>query len=950
MIGQTISHYKILEKLGEGGMGIVYKAEDLVLERPVALKFLPAELTSDEAAKRRFIHEARAASALDHDNIGAVYEVDETNDGRSFICMAYYPGETLKKRIEEGPIEPEAAVRYAVQIAKGLQRAHEAGIVHRDIKPANLLLTKEGVVKIVDFGLAKLSSDARSSKSGRMAGTAAYMSPEQVRGASADARSDLFSLGVVLYEMLAGVRPFAGEHEAAIFYSIAHLDPSPLSPVRPGIPPVLDRITQRLLQKEPDRRYQSAADVIADLHSARTGIASMSTTWTGHIVHAVRSRGRLIPIAIGSVAVLGGLAWFLTSRAARQPFELAPSKFILVADFQNQTPDSFFNHSLTEAMKVALRQSPRFNLLPSNRIRDALRRMKLSPDQPLDEATSLSLARREGAQVVVAGGVSQVGKSYALTCRILNAGTGDVIGLTHREVLRIEGVVSEMDELSKDVRERLGESMGQIAAMAKPLQDATTPSLEALDLHSRAMVLEGQANFRDAAVLERKAVAVDSLFTMAISELSYLERKVGNDSAALFYHRRVLPLIDRVTDRERFLILGIYYGPSFELDFPKARESIRQLVVQYPNNAEGFSVLGWLEMYDGNSPAAIDAFKRSLALDSASFASTIFDNWGYALALAGDAVGAKKYYRQSKAMRPAYHSTDAYIAQAEWMAGELDSAETILRAILPAANPEQAVSSRMQLISLLEFQGRLKDAHDQCADAVEFCRRVHSPREEAYFHYLLGELAAESHDWKRYTREMNEGEKLSASPYFELPLIGASYARNSRLADARRILGEISSAVTPDPYFNKRRADYAHIINGEMNLRKELTSEASREFRAVERVHGGDPLFLLAQLGLARSADLQGDSTAPALYRNLLEHRGEAVMAFVRGIRTGGFWTRQLWPEAELAAGKLFARKQEVALAEEHLRNCIKLWGHADPGDSRMREASAILSQLTKDR
>src|SRR5713101_7048531 len=220
MTGQTISHYKILEKLGEGGMGIVYKAEDTRLHRPVALKFLPAEFTRDEAAKRRFIHEAQAASALDHPNIAVVHEVDETDDGRAFICMAYYQGGTLKERIEQGPLTIDESLNIASQIAEGLRRAHEVGIIHLDVKPANVLVTEQGVVKIVDFGLAKLTGDPRSSKSGRMAGTAAYMSPEQVQGIRVDRRSDLFSLGVVLYEMLTGTRPFGGGHEAALFYAI----------------------------------------------------------------------------------------------------------------------------------------------------------------------------------------------------------------------------------------------------------------------------------------------------------------------------------------------------------------------------------------------------------------------------------------------------------------------------------------------------------------------------------------------------------------------------------------------------------------------------------------------------------------------------------------------------------------------------------------------------------
>ncbi|HCA79080.1 MAG TPA: hypothetical protein DEP53_05030 [Bacteroidetes bacterium] len=265
MIGQTISHYKILEKLGEGGMGVVYKAQDTKLLRPVALKFLTLEMTRDQDAKKRFIQEARAASALDHPNIAVVHDVDETADGHSFICMAYYDGQTLKSRLTKGPFAIDEAIQLILQLASGLQRAHESGIVHRDIKPGNIIITSKSEIKIVDFGLAKLSAQTRESRTLITGGTAAYMAPEQILGSEADARSDLFSLGVVFYEAVAGRRPFAGEHEAALFYSIVNAEPARPSTIRPEIPPELERIILKLLEKDPAKRYQYASDVRDDL-------------------------------------------------------------------------------------------------------------------------------------------------------------------------------------------------------------------------------------------------------------------------------------------------------------------------------------------------------------------------------------------------------------------------------------------------------------------------------------------------------------------------------------------------------------------------------------------------------------------------------------------------------------------------------------------------------------
>ncbi len=331
MIGQTISHYRILEKLGEGGMGVVYKAEDTKLHRPVALKFVPPELTRDPEAKERFTHEAQAASALDHPNIAVIHEIDETKDGSSFICMAYYEGQTLKEKIKAGPLKIEEAIDTARQIAEGLQRAHEAGIVHRDLKPANVIITKRGEVKIVDFGLAKLIGDTKITKTGRTVGTAAYMSPEQARGYPVDHRTDIWSFGVVLYEMLTGQLPFKGDYEQAVIYGILNENPPEISDFRADLPENLQRVCGRCLQKQRTARPKTMKEVL-ELLSERRVIARLSSQ-----IWRRRLNRRHPAVIVPMLALLALSAWFLVSQVLG-PRAPVPTKWrVGILPFQNVT-------------------------------------------------------------------------------------------------------------------------------------------------------------------------------------------------------------------------------------------------------------------------------------------------------------------------------------------------------------------------------------------------------------------------------------------------------------------------------------------------------------------------------------------------------------------------------------------------------------------------------------
>jgi serine/threonine protein kinase/tetratricopeptide (TPR) repeat protein len=362
MIGRTISHYRIVEKLGDGGMGVVYKAEDTKLHRFVALKFLHPELTRDEEAKTRFIHEAQAAAALNHPHICTIHEIDE-HDGQSFIAMEFIEGEGLKNRIQKGPLPIDDLLSLAIQIGEGLHEAHEKGIVHRDIKPGNIMLTSRGQAKILDFGLARLGTHTKITKTDTTLGTAAYMSPEQASGREIDRRSDIWSLGVVLYEMVTGVRPFSGEYEPAVVYSILHDEPEPLTSRRTNVPVELERIVGKALSKEASGRYPHVEDMLVDLRALRSAAQSHSIRQPQRTA-AKGGRNKALIAGIAAVVFVAFIAIAIAIvprlfRPSTQPLEpLAPSgqKMLVVLPFENlgSPEDEYFANGITDAITARL--------------------------------------------------------------------------------------------------------------------------------------------------------------------------------------------------------------------------------------------------------------------------------------------------------------------------------------------------------------------------------------------------------------------------------------------------------------------------------------------------------------------------------------------------------------------------------------------------------------------
>jgi len=436
LVGQTVSHYKILEYLGGGGMGVVYKAEDTRLKRAVALKFLPPALTADPEAKERFTHEAQAASALQHNNICVVHDVDEADDGQMFISMEYLEGETLKKKIEQGPLEIDQALHVALQIAQGLIDAHAHGIIHRDIKPANVMVTSHNVPKIVDFGLAKLSGRTMLTKTGSTLGTAAYMSPEQARGESTDHRTDIWSLGVVLYEMLTGRHPFAGEYEEAVTYRILNEEPEFVTKIRSEVPAKLDHIIERAIAKDPARRYQTVDELCVDL------VAASAERTEGRRGKAIFSRlGRrqrkiAARVAAVSIVLIAVVVFFLTRTVPGS----GPVSIVLLP-LENITDDKsqeWFTDGMTDALITSLAR------ISALRVTQRSSAMKY---RGANKSAS-EIASELGVSYVLEGSVLRIADRVKITIRLIDALTNKYLWAEEysrdfKELLALQGEVAK---------------------------------------------------------------------------------------------------------------------------------------------------------------------------------------------------------------------------------------------------------------------------------------------------------------------------------------------------------------------------------------------------------------------------------------------------------------------------------------------------------------------------
>ena len=653
MIGQQVSHYEIISRLGTGGMGEVFEARDHRLGRRVALKFLSAELSRDARAVDRLQREARIASSLNHPHICTIHAID-SHQGMHFIVMELLDGVPLKQRLQAGAQSVREVLAIAIQVAEAMDAAHRLGIVHRDIKPANIFLTANGPVKVLDFGVAKLqapavllstsmptiprrASDAQTTD-GVTLGTIQYMSPEQARGGQIDSRSDLFSLGVVIYEMATGAPPFTGATTAVIYDGILNRHPPPPSTINGSVPPDLDRIVAHAMAKEPGERYQSAAELIADLqrvyrelsgevpigrtaeyltrYPARGDAAASSLAVENPLRRGTPAPARprtwaRVAIAATMIAALAGVGGYW--RAQRGQPVLERDTLVVVGDFTNATGDPVFDAALREAVDVQIRQSRWFSVLSEQRTLTTLQQMRQPDETPVTGAVAREVCQRVAAQAVIEGTITSIGSTYLITLDAQNCRTGDSLAKEQAQPSNKDSVLAELGAATSRLRKGLGESLQSVERFDTPIQEATTPSLPALRAYSlgvRARVREGDS---PAIPFFRQALEFDPKFALAHARLSVVYENLGDRALARREVQRAYELREKVSEYERLYIVTRYHD-IVSGDADKRIDTLRLMSETFPRDFAARNNLGVAYLELGRLEQAVEEFRTAVSL------------------------------------------------------------------------------------------------------------------------------------------------------------------------------------------------------------------------------------------------------------------------------------------------------------------------------------------------